>query len=68
VTFLNLHDFLTNKSFVFSIGFGEKSKKSQALRMTKGWGTHSLWWARGLERGFAAELISRRMEGGLRHE
>ena len=42
VTFLNLHDFLTNKSFVFSIGFGEKSKKSQALRMTKGWGTRPL--------------------------
>jgi hypothetical protein len=40
----------------------------RSLRMTKGWGTHSLWWARGLERGFAAELISRRMEGGLRHE
>jgi len=36
VTFLNLHDFLTNKSFVFSIGFGEKSKKSQVLRTGSG--------------------------------
>jgi hypothetical protein len=35
VTFLNLHGFLTSKSFVFSVGFGEKSKKLQALRMTK---------------------------------
>jgi hypothetical protein len=34
VTFLNLCDFLTHKSFVFRAHFCEKTKKSQALRMT----------------------------------
>jgi len=34
VTFLNLRDFSAHKSFGFSIDFLEKSKKSQALRMT----------------------------------
>jgi len=34
VTFLNLCDFLTLKSFGFRAHFCEKTKKSQALRMT----------------------------------
>jgi hypothetical protein len=35
VTFLNLRDFLLHKPFVVSVGFGEKSKKSQALSESK---------------------------------
>src|ERR1039458_2237633 len=35
VTFLIFHDFLPHKSFVFSSGCCEKTKKSQALRMTE---------------------------------
>jgi hypothetical protein len=49
VTFLNLRDFLLHKPFVVSVGFGEKSKKSQALSdclsLSRGGG--SRWQAKG---------------------